>query len=58
MRLHSTHIGSSNGSSSSSRRRRRRKTKKKKCREIPIREVFDLLASRVMGLVFRGKKER
>jgi hypothetical protein len=35
-----------------------KKTKKKKCREIPIREVFDLLASRVMGLVFRGKKER
>jgi hypothetical protein len=56
MRLHSTHIGSSN--SSSSRRRRRQKKKKKKCREIPIREVFDLLASRVMGLVFRGKKER
>jgi hypothetical protein len=54
MRLHSTHIGSSNTSSSS---RRRQKTKRKKCREIPIREVFDLLASRVMGLVFRGKKE-
>jgi hypothetical protein len=34
------------------------KKKKKKCREIPIREVFDLLAYRVMGLVFRGKKER
>jgi hypothetical protein len=35
-----------------------KKRKKKKCREIPISEVFDLLASRVMGLVFRGKKER
>jgi hypothetical protein len=35
-----------------------KKPKKKKCREIPVSEVFDLLASRVMGLVFLGKKER